>query len=145
MSLNIAAGNGEDLPSVLALLQSAGLLFEDLTVDHMQHFMLHRQSGALLACIGQEPYGQVALLRSLAVTPAARGMGMGKRLIDALEQKAQQQGITDFYLLTTTAAPFFERLGYRQIDRLTAPAVIQATAQFSQLCPASSICLSKSI
>jgi amino-acid N-acetyltransferase len=42
------------------------------------------------------------------------------------------------YLLTTTAETFFERRGYRRVDRTEAPQAIQTTVEFASLCPASS-------
>jgi amino-acid N-acetyltransferase len=42
------------------------------------------------------------------------------------------------YLLTTTAETFFERRGYRRVDRIQAPPAIKLTPEFAGLCPASS-------
>jgi N-acetylglutamate synthase-like GNAT family acetyltransferase len=42
------------------------------------------------------------------------------------------------YLLTTTAAGFFERRGYVAAARESAPAEIRATREFADICPASS-------
>lgn len=100
---------------------------------------------AVVACIAIEPYGQDALLRSLAVYDFMRGDGWGQKLVEAAEERARRAGIASLYLLTTTAASFFERRGYRCIDRASAPAAIQTTTQFSTLCPASSACLYKAI
>ncbi|MGH8808309.1 MAG: arsenic resistance N-acetyltransferase ArsN2, partial [Noviherbaspirillum sp.] len=99
----------------------------------------------VIACVGLEVCGPDALLRSLAVAHMHRGGGFGARMTSAIEEHARQQGITRLYLLTTTAADFFERDAYQPIDRAGAPPAIQATSQFSTLCPASSTCLFKSI
>ena len=48
-------------------------------------------------------------------------------------------------LLTLTAVSFFERQGYRVIDRRSVPDDVQATAEFKSLCPASAICMAKAI
>jgi len=47
------------------------------------------------------------------------------------------------YLLTTTAETFFVRCGYEVIDRAAVPEEIRATAEFRDLCPASSLCMKK--
>jgi N-acetylglutamate synthase-like GNAT family acetyltransferase len=39
----------------------------------------------------------------------SRGNGYGKALVAHVERHARSQGVTDVYLLTTTAAEFFER------------------------------------
>ena len=56
---------------------------------------------------------------------------------------AAEQGVETLYLLTTTAAQFFARRGYEAVPRSEAPAAIAATAQFSELCPASSTFMRK--
>lgn len=61
--------------------------------------------------VGLEVYGKVALLRSLAVSATSRGNGYGKDLVARAERYAQSLGVTEIYLLTTTAATFFEQLG----------------------------------
>ncbi|AMP14919.1 acetyltransferase family protein [Collimonas pratensis] len=99
----------------------------------------------MVGCVGIEDRETDALLRSLVVSDSLRGNGWGQQLLRAIEDHAESIGISTLYLLTTTAAPFFEELGYRRIERTSAPATIQATSQFSLLCPASSVCLFKSI
>lgn len=86
--------------------------------------------------MGLELLGQEALLRSLVVEASHRGTGGGRTLVAAAEEHARAEGVRSVYLLTTTAAPFFERLGYSRVDRACAPATIQATREFISLCPA---------
>ncbi|KAF1722972.1 arsenic resistance N-acetyltransferase ArsN2 [Pseudoxanthomonas wuyuanensis] len=95
--------------------------------------------------VGLELYGDVALLRSLAVSKAARGNGLGNALVAHAERHAAQQGVHSLYLLTTTASGFFGNLGYRSAARETAPAAIAATRQFSNLCPSSSAFMVKAL
>jgi amino-acid N-acetyltransferase len=47
------------------------------------------------------------------------------------------------YLLTTTAEQFFTRRGYTKFERGDAPPGIQSSREFADLCPASSIFMSK--
>jgi amino-acid N-acetyltransferase len=72
-----------------------------------------------------------------------RGGGHGKALVSHAEAWASQHGVEALYLLTTTAAEFFARLGYVAIPRSEAPAAIAATAQFASLCPSSSTFMRK--
>jgi amino-acid N-acetyltransferase len=80
-------------------------------------------------------HGRDALLRSLAVDPGRRGRGCGLALVAAAERHAAAEGVQCVYLLTTTAAGFFERLGYAPAARADAPAAIRACAEFASLCP----------
>ena len=95
--------------------------------------------------VGLELHGQVALLRSLAVPATERGSGLGAALVSHAEQYAARQGVDTIFLLTTTAAGFFERHGYSHVSRQTAPAAITGTSQFSDLCPSSSAFMAKSL
>ena len=54
------------------------------------------------------------------------------------EHYAAAHRVQAIYLLTTTAEAFFERLGYRRVDRMQAPPSIQSTREFASLCPANS-------
>ena len=94
---------------------------------------------------GIEVYGTDGLLRSVVVDRSAREDGVGKRLCAALEQRASAAGVDTLYLLTTTAAGFFARRGYDEIERADAPATIRATTEFNELCPATATCLRKSM
>ena len=140
--------NEEDFPAVRGLLASNGLVYEDLTSEHLHLFLLLvapddptvlQAVGGLEAFSGSED----GLLRSVAVHPELRGQGVGKCLVATLETWAREKGIRRLWLLTTTAEAFFRRLEYRKTERVQAPAVVQQSAEFKSLCPASAVCLSK--
>ena len=131
-------------PSAESLLAANGLPSSDLRGSAVTLFG-HAPENELLGIIGLEIYGPAALLRSLAVHDTRRGTGLGASLVAHAEQFAAQQGVSTLYLLTTTAAHFFERRGYSHIARDTAPASIAATSQFSGLCPSSSAFMRKSL
>lgn len=128
-----------------ALLLSADLPVSDLHGRHSLELFGARADGRLVGVVGVERYGEVALLRSLAVDAAHRTSGYGQALVRHAERWAMQQGVKTCYLLTTTAADFFARRGYEVTTRAGAPAAIAATSQFSGLCPASSTFMLKSL
>jgi amino-acid N-acetyltransferase len=95
--------------------------------------------------IGTERFGACALLRSLAVTPRYQQRGLGQLLVDRLERDAQTSGVEQLVLLTETAETFFRAIGYDVIDRLYVPREIKQSAEFLSLCPASAVCMTKSL
>ena len=124
------------------LLESAELPAGDLTRDHLRAFRVAEgREGQLLGSVGLELAGESALLRSLVVAPGERGTGLGHALVGAALEMARERGVAEVWLLTTTADRFFERLGWRRVERAAAPAGIRATAEFSTICPASSVCM----
>jgi amino-acid N-acetyltransferase len=132
-----------DFEAVVALLEACKLPHRDLGPGSMQAFIVAGDSAPAEGVIGLERFGDVGLLRSLAVAPERRGSGLGGELADALERSARAAGVRELYLLTTSAAAFFARRGYAVVPRAQAPASIQSTQEFSSLCPSQAVCLRK--
>ncbi|SEL13295.1 amino-acid N-acetyltransferase [Pseudoxanthomonas sp. GM95] len=130
---------------VLDLLVASGLPIEDLEDDVPRLYAGAEEEGRLIGVVAIEMHGNVGLLRSLSVRPDARGMGLSLALIDAGERLAAEAGIAKLFLLTTTAAPLFERCGYALTPRANAPDAIRSTRQFSGMCPSSASFMSKTI
>ncbi len=82
--------------------------------------------------MGIEIYENVGLLRSLVVDNGCRKMGYGQQLAAKAEAWAYERSIKSLYLLTTTAAGFFSRLGYQVIPRDRAR--VTAPVSISQYC-----------
>lgn len=123
------------------LLESNNLPVADLGPNVM--LLGAQREGRLVGVVGLERHGVVGLMRSLAVDPDHRGSGLGARLVDVLEDAALGLGVHSLFLLTTTAEQFFARRGYGRLPRESAPAEIQGTAEFSELCPSSSAFMGK--
>lgn len=128
-----------DLPAIRWLLNYEHLPTEDLTERLLKHFLVCRDEKGIVGAVGLEPYGDLALLRSLVVATDRRGEGLGAQLVDAVEFLAERTGRKSVYLLTTTAEKFFARRGYRIVPRAEAPIEIQRASQFSQWCPSSAV------
>jgi len=67
-------------------------------------------AGAVLAGRGSGS----AFVYQLWVEPQLRGRGIGTELLRAVERAAGAAGLRYVWLFTTTAAGFYERLGYRR-------------------------------
>jgi len=133
------------LAAAKSLLAAANLPVADLTESHCEHFFYWGPSTAPTGLVGLELFGDVALLRSLAVSPEVRSSGMGSALVRHAENHALSQGARTLYLLTTTAEGFFARLGYSSAPRDAAPPAIRSTREFAGVCPASATFMSKAI
>ena len=94
---------------------------------------------------GLEVYGTDALLRSLVTLPPVRNRGVGSAIVAALEFEAGLLGCRSIWLLTTSAAEFFGRLGYAKCDRAVVPETIMETQEFVSLCPTTADVLVKRI
>ena len=134
----------ETLGYVEDLLMRNDLPAEDIR-ENPGAFYVARTGDERVGAGGIEQYGADGLFRSVVVEEHARGEGVGTELCVALEAVAREAGVKRLYLLTTTAAGFFAGRGYAEIEREAAPDPIRDTTEFAALCPASAMCLRKSL
>ena len=133
------------LEEIFPVLIACDLPITDISAESPPRFFGCCVAGSVVAVIGLEQFQSAGLLRSLAVLPPYRGRGFAQALVSHVESFAASHGVESLFLLTTTAEPFFMTLGYRPASRQDAPRSIQATSQFSGLCPSSSAFLSKRV
>ena len=133
------------LPEVLALLRESSLPLAGVE-EHFDSFLVARtEEGALAGCVGLERYGDVGLLRSLAVAAPARGSGLGASLVLRLFELARSNGIATLYLLTTTAEGYFPRFGFERIAREESDPKLEASAELRGACPASAVLMRRKL
>lgn len=106
-------------------------------------FWRFEQEHMLVGFGGLEVHGRDALLRSVVTLPPLRKRGVGAAMVALLETEAFVAGCRTAWLLTTSAAPFFARLGYAACERADVPEAIRKTQEFARLCPASAVVMSK--
>lgn len=136
MDILIEPATPGDLPAVEALLMANDLPLDGLR-EYIATLLVARQQGEVVGSAALEIYGQAALLRSVVVAPGLRGHGLGQRLVHRALDVAQQHSISEIYLLTTSAAEFFTRLGFAPIRRDEVHSAVQQSVEFTSVCPAS--------
>jgi amino-acid N-acetyltransferase len=131
----------------MASLPTVGIT--TLLTEHAADFVVADDPvvhGELAAVAGIERCGpRDALLRSVAVHPRWRRHALAHQAVSTLIDHASQRGVESVYLLTTTAADYFPRLGFAPVDRGTVPATVAATEEFTDACPASAIVMRRSL
>lgn len=141
--LNQQVLEGRD-DSLRGALAGAGLPVDDLT-DAGRSFYRFSRGGQTIGFGGLELHGEVALLRSIVVLPDQQGLGFGRAITLGLLDQAHRKGAAAAYVLTETAAPFFQSLGFLPIARDEAPTAILTTRQAASLCPASAALMVRSL
>lgn len=116
----------------------------DLPAD-VAGFTLAFDDTELVGTAGMEILGRVGLLRSVAVAETHRNQQLGQRLFAAALDHARVQGIREVFLITDSAAEYFEKNGFQRVERSKVPEEIAGTAQFSGLCPSSAVVMRKSL
>jgi N-acetylglutamate synthase-like GNAT family acetyltransferase len=122
---------------VEALLVNEGLPASDLSASVNTKLFGIKLDHKLVGLVGLEQEKNIGLLRSLVVSSNIRNNGYGKQLIHYVEAWALENSVAELYLLTTTAASYFIKIGFKTISRDKAPPFIVNTHQFSNLCPSS--------
>lgn len=143
-SVLLESATHDDLPVILQLLERCHLPTDDVP-PIVTSFIKASSGHTVVGTVALESFAPVGLLRSLAVDPALRKHGLGRRLCDRVLEQARREALTAVYLLTTDAAGYFEKLGFHVIDRAVAPDAIRATQQFRELCPDSATLMSRDI
>lgn len=136
------AATEQDADDIRGLLAQSELPTADIETSKPE-FIVADEGATLIAVGGLQRFGTTGLLRSLAVHASRRGTGLGRAMVQHLEQHARDEGLAELVLLTQTAQRFFEAQGYRVIDRGSAPDTVQGSEEFKSLCPQSACCMSK--
>jgi len=125
-------------------LLSALLPADDLESEGLALFAFDLD-GEIIGYGGFESYGESVLIRSIVVAPARRRKGLGRGIVESVIAEATKAGAARFYLLTTDARGYFEKLGFAVIERSCAPAAILSTRQAAGLCPVSAALMVKAL
>ncbi|SMQ68377.1 Acetyltransferase (GNAT) family protein [Devosia lucknowensis] len=133
-SLPIPGSDG----NFVAALSSAKLPVDDVG-EAGRSFFRFEKDGCLLGYGGFELYDRDALLRSIVVPEESRGAGAGRMVAEGMLREIGNAGGKRVYLLTTSAATFFEHLGFVLTDRADAPATILGTRQASSICSSATL------
>ncbi|MGE0281777.1 MAG: arsenic resistance N-acetyltransferase ArsN2 [Rhizobiaceae bacterium] len=141
LNLEAIEGKADDLRAALG---AANLLTDDLEEPGRTFFRIKRGEGTV-GFGGYELHSDNALLRSLVISPDLRGRGAGRYATRLILKRASEDGATSAYLLTESAAPFFEKVGFTRIERADAPASIRETRQAASLCPSSATMMKMSL
>jgi len=108
--INRFADKGEMLPRPLSELY-----------ENIRDFFVIRQDDKVIACAALHiSWSDLAEVKSLAVAEGSQEQGIGARLVEACLNEAKGLGIPTVFCLTYQS-PFFEKLGFSQIDKMELP------------------------
>lgn len=93
----------------------------------LRDFLVYEENDQVLACVAVELFwADLAEVRSLAVSPHARGRGLGTKMVRKAIALARKMGIHKLFALTYEK-DFFLRLGFETISRDTLPEKVWRT------------------
>jgi N-acetylglutamate synthase-like GNAT family acetyltransferase len=89
------------------------------------YVVVENSAGELLACGALKEYSpSVAEVAAIAVSRAAHGKGLGRAIVNAVEDLARKRGIYDVFALTLQPE-FFAAISYVRVDRARYPEKIR--------------------
>jgi N-acetylglutamate synthase-like GNAT family acetyltransferase len=131
--------------AVKAALTRAGLPTDDIGDPYVLLWRFETHEDVPVGFGGLEIYGYDALLRSVVTLPPLRQVGLGAAIVARLEAEACARRCQGIYLLTTSQADFFVRLGYATCARDNVSESIRTSRQFTMLCPSSATAMVKQL
>lgn len=134
-NVSLRQAGAADWPAVEALLRANKLPTEGAR-QHLPTYLLAVSNGEVVGCAGAEVYGDIALLRSVAIAPGLQRQGIGQWLLERLLLEATRRQIRRLFLLTVTAPEYFARFGFKRGKIEEAPEALKASAEFQGACPA---------
>jgi len=99
------------------------MLFRSLAdiYENLQAFTVAELDGSVVGCCAlQIIWSDLAEIKSLAVNEANKDKGVGKMLVAAATERANQLGLPRVFALTLNPA-FFEKLGFSVVEKDTLP------------------------
>jgi amino-acid N-acetyltransferase len=112
-----------DIPAMLALINgyaNGGIMLprtEFEMSENIRDFTVVASGASIVACGALHFYTPTtAEVRSLAVDPHAKQKGLGRLIVESLEQEARCQGLEAIFAFTYVAG-FFRKLGFEQTER----------------------------
>jgi amino-acid N-acetyltransferase len=142
MKAHIERAAARDASDVLRLVEENQLTTDGL-LDHLATILVARLDHRIVGTAALEIHNDGALLRSVAVSSAVRGRGLGAALVESALHVAEELSVREVYLLTFTAENYFQRLGFELLDRGDVPDAVRTSVQFTHACPSTALVMRK--
>jgi N-acetylglutamate synthase-like GNAT family acetyltransferase len=135
--IQLRFATADDIPTIVAIVnrafqvESFFLMHERTNVENVTEmfqkgeYLLAELDGQTTGCVYFEKRGERAYFGMLSVEPDRKGSGLGKFLIDAVENHAREEGCVAMDItvvnLRTELPPFYRRFGYEISGELPPP------------------------
>ena len=117
-----------DIPQMQALVASDvkdGIILnrtEDEVATNIRSYVLAKNKGKIIGYTALHIHSiRLAEIRSLIVKEAYRGQKIGQRMVDFTLKEAKALGIEEDVLVLTYLPLFFEKLGFKEINKAHIP------------------------
>ncbi len=126
---NIRPMHYNDIPFVLSIMEDAvdeGILIprtSEYLEEKVNDFVVYEVDGIIHGCGALHPYaGKTAEIAGVAVDAMYANLGIGKKIISYLIEKATKAKIKKVFVLTTQTSDWFQQVGFKRGSREELPA-----------------------
>ena len=130
--LDLTLTTPQNLGEVTAFLRVADLTLSGLDSPTVRLWTARdAETGRIVASTGYERSddNEHVLIRSVAVAPALRGLGMGLQLARFALDRAAESGATRAWLFSRRSGPFWQKVGFVSADRNELAIALTSTHQ----------------
>ncbi|TFD60981.1 GNAT family N-acetyltransferase [Cryobacterium suzukii] len=130
--LHLTLTTPQDLDAVTAFLRVADLTLSGLDSPTVRLWTARdAETGRIVASTGYERSddNEHVLIRSVAVAPALRGLGVGLQLARFALDRAAESGATRAWLFSRRSGPFWQKVGFVSADRSELAIALASTHQ----------------
>jgi N-acetylglutamate synthase-like GNAT family acetyltransferase len=130
--LDLTLTTPQDVDEVTGFLRVADLTLSGLDSPTVRLWMARdAATGRIVASTGYERSddNEHVLIRSVAVDPALRGLGMGLQLARFALDRAAESGATRAWLFSRRSGPFWQKVGFDSADRNELAIALKSTHQ----------------
>jgi N-acetylglutamate synthase-like GNAT family acetyltransferase len=128
---------------VTAALRKLGLPADDVASPGRMFWRFETRDLTPVGFGGLEIHDGDALLRSVVTLPPVRRRGIARAIVAALEAEARIADCRAIWLMTTSATPLFDQLGYAACKTAIVPQPIRETPEFAVQSAASATVMMK--
>lgn len=102
-----------DMPVIRALIREYPKRLVQKDLPRTPSFFVAELDGRVVGCCALQIYSRrLGEVRSLAIHPEFRGMGIGRKLVAACQIRARERGVKQL-IAVTSEVMFFECCGFR--------------------------------
>jgi N-acetylglutamate synthase-like GNAT family acetyltransferase len=103
----------EDMPLIRGLIREYPKRLVQKDLPRTPSFFVAELAGRVVGCCALQIYSRrLGEVRSLAIHPEFRGMGIGRKLVAACQARARERGVKQL-LAVTSELMFFECCGFK--------------------------------
>ena len=119
MGVDLEPCRASDVEALTVFLREADLTLSGLDAPSVRLWLGRDERSEVVCCTGYEisADGQHALIRSVAVSPSRRSLGMGSALARFAFERAIAEGARTAWLFSRRSGPFWQTLGFEPANR----------------------------